>query len=292
MNDEKIFEIFDKIKQNKNSDERSPHKPLLILLALARLSNKNYDSISFLEVEKDLNELLKEFGKSSTKPNSHYPFWRLQNDNIWVINGKENIDVSSFGDVKITDLRLINPAGSFEPEIREYLIKNPKIIYELAKKILDSNFPETIHSDILSEIGFNFQNIFSNKKRQSNFRSDVLNAYGHKCAVCGMKIHLDNLIICLEAAHIKWHSAGGPDETINGISLCPLHHKFFDYGLFTLDENKKIKVSDIAHGNKMFDYYLKGYSKKQIHLPDSSNYFPDEKYINWHSKEVFKTKRF
>ena len=41
---------------------------------------------------------------------------------------------------------------------------------------------------------------------------------------------LDQETLGIEAAHIKWHQAGGPDTEDNGLALCTLHHKRFDRG--------------------------------------------------------------
>ena len=54
--------------------------------------------------------------------------------------------------------------------------------------------------------------------------------------------------VALEAAHIKWRQAGGPDLEVNGLALCSLHHKLFDRGAFTLSNQLVILVSDDAHG--------------------------------------------
>jgi len=54
-------------------------------------------------------------------------------------------------------------------------------------------------------------------------------------AVCGFNVRIGNVVVALEAAHIKWHQAGGADIQENGLSLCSLHHKLFDRGAFTVD---------------------------------------------------------
>ena len=41
--------------------------------------------IPFAEVSRDLTELLKEFGPSRKSHHPEYPFWRLQNDGVWVV---------------------------------------------------------------------------------------------------------------------------------------------------------------------------------------------------------------
>jgi HNH endonuclease len=60
---------------------------------------------------------------------------------------------------------------------------------------------------------------------------DVLTAYEYRCAVCGFDVRLGSVSIALDAAHIRWHQAGGADLEKNGLALCVLHHKTFDLGL-------------------------------------------------------------
>ncbi len=49
--------------------------------------------------------------------------------------------------------------------------------------------------------------------------------------------------MAIEAAHIKWHQAGGPDIEQNGIALCSMHHKLFDRGVFTITNTMKLQVA-------------------------------------------------
>ena len=57
-------------------------------------------------------------------------------------------------------------------------------------------------------------------ERSPRFRSSVLGAYSHKCAVCGIQLGL------IEAAHIVPHAhPRGNDSVKNGLALCALHHR-------------------------------------------------------------------
>jgi hypothetical protein len=49
------------------------------------------------------------------------------------------------------------------------------------------------------------------------------------------------LSVALDAAHIRWHQAGGPDEEANGLALRVLHHKLFDLGAFTVKEGMPVR---------------------------------------------------
>jgi putative restriction endonuclease len=69
-------------------------------------------------------------------------------------------------------------------------------------------------------------------------------------AVTGWDLRISNANAGLEAAHIKWHTAGGPSVEANGIALNSLHHKLFDLGAFTLsiEDVPRILVSQDVHG--------------------------------------------
>jgi len=58
----------------------------------------------------------------------------------------------------------------------------------------------------------------------------VLEAYLAECCVCGFSLRLVDDLIGVDAAHIRWHAHGGPDEVPNGLALCGLHHRLFDHG--------------------------------------------------------------
>lgn len=89
-----------------------------------------------------------------------------------------------------------------------------------------------MHEDILQAIGFDLEDERQSEKRNRspNFRENVLRAYEYRCAVCGFDVRMGHYPVGLEAAHIKWHQAGGPDIEVNGLALCALHHKLFDRG--------------------------------------------------------------
>ena len=68
------------------------------------------------------------------------------------------------------------------------------------------------------------------RKHQQAFRFNVLQQYGHKCAVCN--IRLPQLLI---AAHIRGKREKGSDDWRNGLPLCGTHHDAYDDHLFGFD---------------------------------------------------------
>jgi putative restriction endonuclease len=289
MNAQEINNLFTEVTLWKRGDQRAPHKPLLILLALSRCAQNVNRLMRFNEVDPKLKQLLIDFGPRRKSYHPEYPFWRLQNDGFWELTNIENVTARNDNtDAKKSELIKNNVEGGFKREIFEYLSKNKHMIPELAQSILERNFPNSIHEDILQAIGLDLEIDKKIKlKRNPQFRDKILNAYEYQCAVCGFNVRIGNSLVALEAAHIKWYQAGGPDTKENGVALCALHHKLFDRGAFTLSQDMTIKVSDQAHGTKGFSEWLMAYHGKTLNPPQRPSYYPKPQFINWHFKEVF-----
>ena len=280
---------FNKLKIWGRKGERAPHKPLLILFALGEFFRNPHRLIPYSEIDKKLRELLEEFGPNRKSCHPEYPFWRLQKDGIWEVHGADKIIITSSGDARKSDLINGDISGSFPEKIRTELTRNPKLFSQIVQNILNAHFPATIHEDILQSIGIDLSvKGQAKRKRSSDFRQKILQAYEYRCAVCGFDIRLGHTPIALEAAHIKWHQAGGPDEEINGLALCALHHKLFDRGAFALSENLEILVSDKANGSHGFKEWLLAFHGKKIHYPQRQNFYPEGEFTKWHTMEVFK----
>ena len=115
--------------------------------------------------------------------------------------------------------------------------------------------------------------------RDPGFRSRVLRAYHHKCAVCG--IDLDFVI----AAHVVSVGQGGSDETKNGIALCPNHHEAFDMGFIGFDENyevvlnrKQLKLLKDQGKETSVKVFLESVQDR-IKLPRDPNLRPPPEYL-------------
>ena len=172
--------------------------------------------------------------------------------------------------------------------ISEQLQNDPELTFDIIQSLLDAHFPPSLHEDILQavDIEFPFQ-AFDTRTRTSNFRKNVLRVYEYKCAVCGFDVKLGDTPIALDACHIKWQKAGGPDEAVNGLALCVMHHKLFDRGAYTLSKRLEILVSDDAHGTKGFQEWLMDFHGQTINFPQRPTYYPEMDFIGWHVREVF-----
>ncbi len=290
MKEYELINLFKKITLWKRGDQRAPHKPLLILFALSQCLQKDERFISYAEIDEKLTELLVEFGPARKSYHPEYPFWRLQNDGIWELSNAEDVTAKIGNtDAKKSELIKYNVHGGLKKKIYDLVKSKQDIIPALAISILDDHFPSSMHEEILQAIGFLDFVINPNLKRKRDpyFRNKILQAYEYQCAVCGFNVRVGNSLVALEAAHIKWYQAGGPDTEKNGVALCALHHKLFDRGAFSLTEEMKIEVSDRAYGTQGFKEWLMAFHGKEIKRPQHPYYYPEPQFIKWHLSEVF-----
>ena len=278
---------FDTLRLWQRGDERAPHKPLLVLYAIGKLLRGENRLVPFTEIDENLGELLREFGPKRKVQRTQLPFWRLQNDGVWEIPGADRIEQSPGGDVRRGDLFRFEVAGGFTEDIVQQLLNDSSLAFDIVQNMLDAHFPESIHEDILQATGIDL-NLKSTvqQKRDPNFRVNILKAYEYRCAVCGFDVRLGHHPVALEAAHIKWRQAGGPDVEVNGLALCSLHHKLFDRGAFTLSNELEILVSDDAHGTAGFHEWLMRFHGEKLNFPQRQTYYPSENFTRWHVKEV------
>jgi len=288
MNKHHLQTLIQNITVWKKGAQRAPHKPLLLLYALAQSQQDRKRLIPYPEIDKKLKQLLMDFGPSRNSFNPEYPFWRLQNDGIWELKNARNVRINRSGDARKSDLMNQNVGGGFTEDIFEFLQAHPETAVELAQDILEANFPSSIHEDILQAVGLESETeILQKRKRDPYFRDRIIQAYEHQCAVCGFNIRVGNTLVALDAAHIKWHQAGGPDVEANGIALCALHHKLFDRGAFTASPERIIQVSDRAHGTQGFKEWLGAFHGKSLLAPQRPDFYPEPRFTAWHVREVF-----
>ena len=249
LNADQTLALFDGLRRAQTQGRYAPHKPLLVLLALARIQRGELRLVPFAQVDQPMQNLLAEFGPTGATKSRHYPYWHLDRT-LWQVNGPATLVNRALGATpNLSELRQDGVQAGFAPEVDAALRTQPELLVRVAQRVLDSYFPPTLHADIASVVGLDlsppapevrdsaapFYGAETKRQRSPRFREQVLLAYEHRCCVCGFDLRIGNVSAGLEAAHIHWHTAGGPDVEANGLSLCALHHKLFDLGAFTLE---------------------------------------------------------
>ncbi|GAA4301274.1 phosphorothioated DNA-binding restriction endonuclease [Klenkia terrae] len=240
-----VLRRFGSLKQHRRDGTRSPHKPLLVLLALGRLQSTGSSAVPWSVAETQLAELIAEFGPASrTSPaqSAAYPFTRLRAEAVWHLD--HDVAMDSVG-----PLRRDGVTGAFVPEIEQHLRSAPGAVAELARSLVDSQFPATISDDVLTAVGLvelvetTVGPSTNLRRRDPTWRMSVVDAWDRRCAFCGYDGQVAGVPVGLEAAHVRWFAFDGPDDLDNGLALCMLHHKLFDRGVLGFDDRHRVTVS-------------------------------------------------
>jgi putative restriction endonuclease len=294
-----VLSLFENIRVFQRGTQRAVHKPLLVLFNLARVARGEPRLIEFAKADEPLKRLLTEFGPTSAPASRHYPFWHLGTDNggqVWQLEGPASVINRPAGATpNLGELRREHIRGGFPPALDAALRADRVLLQEIAQRILSSHFPESLHFDILDAVGLDPRMattgaVFEPERRRNpGFRERVLRAYEYRCCVCGFDLRIGSVTAGLEAAHIQWFQANGPDIESNGLALCALHHKIFDLGVYTvLPGTFTIAFSQHAAMSDATKASLLGYHGAGIVLPQSKTYLPDALYLEWHRDQVFK----
>ena len=108
---------------------------------------------------------------------------------------------------------------------------------------------------------------------QEKFRKNVLKNYKYQCAICGIK---NNEF--LEASHILPVAKRSLMGSLkNGISLCNIHHKMFDHGYLSFDDNFRLIISKYK---KLPDVFIN--ITKSGHKMIIPSILPDKKLLEIH----------
>jgi len=289
MHRDQIREKIDRITVWRNGDQRAPHKPLLLLLMLGRCLRGEPRLASYAAVDPPLRRLLADFGPPRRSIHPEFPFWYLKNDGVWELTRTDRLVVGSRRSPGKGKLLEHDIQGGFTEPVQRALTADPDLVAELAHKLLDTHFPATLHEDILQAVGIDLEPPTpARRPRDPAFRARILRAYEYRCAVCGFDVRMGATPIALEAAHIQWHQAGGPDVENNGIALCVLHHRLFDRGAFALVEGARLVVSEEAYGTAGFEEWLLRYHGERLRPPQGPHYYPEARFTEWHVREVFR----
>jgi putative restriction endonuclease len=290
MDRQDVLERFRRLKTWSEAGKRAPHKPLLVLYALGRLLAGDGRLKPFADVDAVLVDLLRAFGPARRTYHSGYPFWRLVNDGVWELTNADRVEArQSNTDAKKSELLGHGVQGGFAPDVYRVLKTDPALCLEITRELLDAHFPTSVHDDILQAVGIETDGrmVMAGRKRDTGFRERILRAYGYRCAVCGLDVRLGAIYVGLEAAHIKWHQAGGPDVEPNGLALYSLHQKFLDRGVFTLTATGQLVVSEQAIGTGGFEDWVLTFHGKSLHRPVRDAFRPKAEFASWHVREVF-----
>lgn len=278
-----------RLRQHQKDGVRSPHKPLLVLLALGRLARTGSSEVPWTIARTDLAALIKEFGppsKTDATQSAAYPFTRLRSDGLWSLDEDVPMD-------RVGPLEEHHVSGRL-PEWVERKLGDPAVLNATARAVAEAEFPPTLIPDIFTAVGLDIDDAYgryepapASRRRSAAWPAVILKAWDRQCAFCGFDGQLGQSTVGLEAAHVRWFNFDRPDDLDNGLALCSLHHKLFDRGALGLTLDYRIHV---AH-----DYTARTEAGRRVYdlidrrlEPRVGTQLPAEPHIRWHQEQVFK----
>ncbi len=287
-----VVQMFERLQVWTRYDQRAPHKPLLALWAIGRCLKGQPRLVSFNTVNDGVGELIRRFGPPRSHIHPDYPFWRLRNDSLWEVVGAANVRETGSGDAYKRDLLKLGVKGGFPESIYRALRQDKSLCSRIAQSLVQAHSPVTQHEDVLEDVRIStvlvhLPVINNQQVRDPKFRRIVLEAYNSECALCGFSVRLDEALIAIDAAHIKWHQAHGPAEVKNGMALCALHHRLFDAGAFTIRPDLTVIVADSVSRSGSREWLWR-FADRPVSAVLSRENRPSPEFIEWYEKNVFK----
>ncbi|NEK57036.1 restriction endonuclease [Geodermatophilus sabuli] len=288
---QQALERLSSLRQHQQDSRRSPHKPLLVLLALGRLAATGSSRLPWSEAEETLSNLIEEFGPTSQTGRSQsaaFPFTRLRSDGVWMLD--RDVPMDNVGPLRQ------GVTGQFEASLEAALRDRPELLAAAARGLVESHFPGTVAPDVLVAVGLDPDLLEgsrpardtspADRRRSSTWPAAVIEAWDRQCAFCGFDGAAGGGVVGIEAAHVRWFKLGGPDDLDNGLALCSLHHKLFDRGMLGLDGDFAVVVSRrfsarTTQGRTVYDLH------GQRLTPRPGTPLPAARHVRWHTDQVF-----
>jgi len=283
-----VLDAFGSVRVFATGERRAPHKPLLLLVVLGQLQSGGAAGLSFVEVEEALRPLLERYappvrGRHEPK----LPYWHLQSDGLWVVEGGESLPRQAGGFPRMDGLRASQ--GHLPAPVAEALADST-LLEDCAKLLLDRHFPETLHAAIADQVGLLLgdpgeTSRIGRRRRDPAFRATVLRAYEHRCAVSGFRAALDGSYFGVEAAHVRAHCYEGPDDVANGLVLTPTLHRLFDFGAWSLTDDRRVLVSSKFTGTDSATSMLRDLHGSSVRSPLPGHAAVRPAFIRWHRED-------
>ncbi len=280
--------------------QRKPHKPLLLLYAIARLVRFGERELPFEQVRAALMPLLGAYAPPvRAQHHPEYPYWHLRSDGLWEIPGADALERGAKGFPLMSGFQ--RSIGRLPETYARALRDDPALVRRVVQILLDEHFEPSLHEDVLAAVGLDRGalgppaeraqpdrvreadvEIVQRQRRSASFRDEVLTAYDRRCALTGFQAMISGTLFGVEAAHVHWHSKGGPSTVANGLALNPTLHKLFDHGAWSLSDDRRVLVSREFSGSDAALEVLRPLHGRPLREPVPGSVPVAVEFIRWH----------
>ena len=295
-------QLFSKIKVNKSKKRgEAPYKPILLLSVIDLISqNKIQNNEIYItdELIATFNRYWNILSPDSFNGGLALPFFHLKNDGFWKLQFSQEYDggrpqtipkLKEDVDYAILDQDLFGFLQ--DSNSREELITTIIAAWFLSSKkeiedILKIN--QNLESENERELQKKKTYLRKSIVRDAFFRKAIVHLYDYKCSICHLKVVHSLTQSIVDGAHIKPLYKFYDNHVNNGICLCKNHHWAFDQGLWTINDDYRIIVSQNFYEESPYTKPLGEFHGQIILLPGERKNYPRLEAIQWHRQNIFR----
>ncbi|MEX2673448.1 MAG: HNH endonuclease [Phycisphaeraceae bacterium] len=279
-----------------------PHKPALLLAVVSLIEsgrlpeNQLTYGPELFEVYRKYFEVVQSEGDAI---NMLDPFWRLKSDGLLEPipqSGFENIVEGQGTPPSVGQLHKAIKYSKLPDELFA-LLQDPAAREELRQAIVSRYFAAKASTldDLARQersIGEYERRLEEDKEqppepeepvRAQAFRRVILRAYDYRCAACGLRVVLDDLVL-VEAAHLVPWAVSRDDNPRNGIALCKNHHWAMDRSLIAPTPRMIWAVSKCLDERIEGQRDLIGLRDQTVIPPRDERFRPTSDALSWRQK--------
>ena len=259
---------IERLRIDRSHGKPAPHKPIL-LLAVIDLFEEGAITNNKIEPSPPIVESFLKYWHlvSLEKPRIFLPFFHLKSDKFWHLTRQsrkrkiagddqtDEFDDASGKRRRICEFgrRFVFTSAPQPRHAKRFAEKLSKSIFrgeaEMFRAVIADNREINNIEHLLLESAEKenpeiAKTVADTPKRNIAFRRAIIRLYNYTCAACRLRLITLDGETAVEAAHIFPFAQSYDDSIGNGLSLCPLHHWSFDKGLFSIDDNYKMIVSN------------------------------------------------
>ena len=292
-----------RLRTARSGPHERPHKPAFLLAIMSMVETGRLDD-NRITYDPDLYALFKKYFEAvqagDDSVNMRDPFWRLSTDGL--IEHRPNAGFEGVVDAftsppTVKKWRELSSHSSLTPDFYT-LLQDPDARGRLRQAIIERYFADKaaeINNIVREEQGIGaYERVLeemsgtsestpsapTDEIRSQAFRRVVLRAYDYRCAACGLRVILDDLVLA-EAAHLIPYATSHDDDPRNGMTLCKNHHWAMDRHLIAPTTGLAWRISACLDDRIEGQKDLIDLDGRSVILPKQPRYQPKAESLQW-----------
>lgn len=296
------------LRRDKRGSHERPHKPVL-LLSIIDLLDRGVIRENTVPLSEELVATFKRYfavvQRHDDQPTIQNPFFHLSGDKFWTLvprpgQGPIYAEGKTSGAPSVKQLRDAAQYGQLDPNLWQ-LFESDLSRHQLREALISRYFPEDrekLAAIVATRPVPQPQQLMAAELppgRDAAFRRTILEIYDYRCAACGVRVYLQQMLSLVEAAHLIPFNVSRNDKPTNGLALCPNHHWAMDHHLIAPCPDAQNKAGIWRVNETRLDDRIEGQRdlvalrNKPVIPPAEAKFFPAPEALRWREEHLTAT---